>query len=92
MKAKKRKPLSIGKLLGCAEVLQEWQRCLAACLDAACPGEWDRASLLDLSDADRNRVRTLGLIRALQVELLDEIEMFCLVRRALKKQKRKGKP
>jgi len=78
---KKRKPLSIKRLLDCAEVLQAWRDSLRGDLDSA-RTDWERTPLVDLPDAQRKDVQTMSLIRALQVEMLDMVEMYYLARRA----------
>jgi len=80
----KRKPVSIERLLDCAEVLQAWRDSLRRDLDRA-RSNWEQTPLVDLPDVQRKDIQTMSLIRALQVELLDMVEMHYLARRARKK-------
>ena len=74
---KKADPLSMEKLMACAEVLQAWRKEIDETLKRDYRGrrrDWRNVSLLDFGDGERMLVQAFHCIGALQVSLLDRME------------------
>ena len=75
-KRKQTNPLSMKSLIGFAKVLKAWKDSIEKGLDTVHPG-WreGKANIMDMSDGYKEEYQTLRLLQALQVSMLDRMEM-----------------
>ena len=76
-KGVKSDPLSMERLMACAETLHAWRKEIDEALKRDYRGrqrDWRKMSLLDFGDGERMLVQAFHCIGALQVALLDRME------------------
>lgn len=72
----KTRPMSIGRLFLAAETLTAWKKEIKSIFDAVHGKDWEgEINVCELLTGERDSLQTLRLIQALQVSLLDRIEL-----------------